>query len=150
MNWRTLSWAAVLPLIVSLAGAVEAGDRYWGIHQGTPFSGGPVWPNRAVGHWGGQSYQTPDPHSITWHGGYYHTQYGAPVALVVPPSVRYQGHYSWGVPASHTSEVTAQFGRMSPSIDAYPGNGMYPLAPTPVFPSHTDQFGVYYVRGPWW
>ena len=39
-----------------------------------------------------------------------------------------------------------QFRRSYPGPFAGGGQGFYP---TPTWPSHTDQFGVYYVRGPW-
>lgn len=93
-------------------------------------------------------YQQYNPHGYTWHGAYANTAYGTPVSLVVPPSAYWQGHYSWGMPASHTSPVYSQFGRWNGTVNDYGVQG-YPL-PTPLFPSHTDQFGVYYVRGPWW
>jgi len=90
----------------------------------------------------------------SWHAGYYHTQWGVPLALVVPPTARMQTRYSWGVAQSTMSPIYQQFER------PYPGGPMgienstvgldgNPLQPTPRWPSHTDQFGVYYVRGPW-
>ncbi|QGJ70380.1 Hypothetical protein PBC10988_20760 [Planctomycetales bacterium 10988] len=84
----------------------------------------------------------------TWHGAYSHPGYGHPVALVVPPISQRQGDYSWGVPSTHTSPIYPQFG-------PYGGGGMVGGAgyggfmPAPVWPSHTNQMGVYYVRGPW-
>ncbi|MHC4400715.1 MAG: hypothetical protein ACYTG0_13650 [Planctomycetota bacterium] len=83
--------------------------------------------------------------SSSWHSGYYHSAWGMPVALVVPPTARFQTHWSWGVPSSRMSRIRAQFGRN------YPGPGFYDrgmFRPTPPWPSDTDQFGVYYVRGP--
>lgn len=83
--------------------------------------------------------------TTSWHGNYYYTQYGMPVPLVVPPTVHREGIYQWGAPSSGTRRIRHQF---SPT---YPGNtpGSGQLYPTPYWPSHTDQFGVYYVRGPW-
>lgn len=82
-----------------------------------------------------------------WHGPYYHREYGAPVALVVPPTASAHTQWSWGVAQTRVMPTYHQFGR------AYPGGvpGQYggPLYPTPAWPSHTDQFGVYPVRGPW-
>ncbi len=85
-----------------------------------------------------------------WHASYYHTQWGQPLALVVPPTARMTNTWSWGVNQSEIRPIYHQYQR------AYPGNfngtgstmgqGFYP---TPVWPSHTDQFGVYYIRGPW-
>jgi hypothetical protein len=81
-----------------------------------------------------------------WHGGYYYTQWGAPVALLIPPTAEMHTDYAWGVPSTRISRNDHQFQR------PYPGNGYgggYGFLPTPQYPSDTQQFGVYYVRGPW-
>lgn len=81
-----------------------------------------------------------------WHGGYYHAAWGMPVALVVPPTAEFQTHWGWGVPSARATGIWHQFTR------GYPGPGVYhrgAFQPTPPWPSDTDQFGVYYVRGPW-
>ena len=80
-----------------------------------------------------------------WHKDYAHTNYGAPVALVVPPTANLQTHWGWGVSSSRVSRLDHQFGRN------YPGPGPFGGAfkPTPAWPQDTDQFGVYHVRGPW-
>jgi hypothetical protein len=83
-----------------------------------------------------------------WHGNYYYTQWGAPVALVIPPNAEMHTDYSWGVPASRVSRNDHQFHRGLPGGTAGYGGG-YGFLPTPYYPSDTDQFGVYYVRGPW-
>lgn len=81
-----------------------------------------------------------------WHGDYYHYQYGRPVALVVPPTAHMQSSYSWGVAQTRMMPIYHQFGRGY--YGEYElGGGMF--APTPRWPSSTDQFGVYPVRGPW-
>jgi hypothetical protein len=88
----------------------------------------------------------------SWHAGYYHTQYCAPVALMVPPTARMQTRWSWGVAQSTMSPIYQQFERPYPGPvgSGLPGSGTGGgLLPTPRWPSHTDQFGVYYVRGPW-
>lgn len=88
----------------------------------------------------------------SWHAGYYNTQYGAPVALVVPPTARMSTRWGWGVSQSTMSPIYPQFKRPYPGpvmVDEATGLGPNPLLPTPRWPSHTDQFGVYYVRGPW-
>ena len=91
--------------------------------------------------------------SQSWHAGYYHTGWGAPVALIVPPTARMQTRMGWGVSQTTMTPIYHQFKRPYPgAIGAYPMAmpGMpLPLYPTPRWPSHTDQFGVYYVRGPW-
>lgn len=79
-----------------------------------------------------------------WHGDYYHTAWGTPVALVVPPTAQYQTNWGWGVGNTRMSRIS-QFQRPWPGPYA-PGPG---FRPTPNWPSDTDQFGVYYVRGPW-
>ena len=81
-----------------------------------------------------------------WHGGYYYTQSGTPVALVIPPNAEMHTDYSWGVPSSRVSWNNHQFQRPFPG---YGYGGGYGFLPTPQYPSDTDQFGVYYVRGPW-
>jgi hypothetical protein len=81
-----------------------------------------------------------------WHGMYYDSSWNMPLALVVPPTAENQYKYSWGVGSSRVVPIEHQFGR------SYPGPGVYNRAnfrPTPAWPSDTDQFGVYYVRGPW-
>lgn len=83
-----------------------------------------------------------------WHGQYYHTSYGAPVALVAPPNMSNQTKWAWGVGNTTSVPVYNQFGRQYPG-PASPGGWGAGYAPTPRWPSSTDQFGVYYVRGPW-
>ena len=81
-----------------------------------------------------------------WHGGYYQQQYGQPLALVVPPTAHMRQSLSWGVSQNTTHAIHHQFGRSanSPGVGAQ-GNFRH----LPGWPSHTDQFGMYYVRGPW-
>jgi hypothetical protein len=80
-----------------------------------------------------------------WNRNYAHTEYGAPVALVVPPTAQLQTNYGWGVASSRISRIDHQFQRN------YPGPGPFggPFRSTPLWPSDTIQFGVYPVRGPW-
>ncbi len=86
-----------------------------------------------------------------WHGPYSNTQAGLPVALVVPPTAHMQSSYSWGVSQTEMRPIYHKFGRTftggdGSEVDVYSGNN---FLPTPVWPSHTDQFGIYYVRGPY-
>lgn len=81
-----------------------------------------------------------------WHGNYYYLPYGQPTALVVPPNVHMRQTYSWGVSQNLMYPLNHQFGRSATSPGALPPGS---FLPTPHWPSHTDQFGVYYVRGPW-
>ena len=81
-----------------------------------------------------------------WHGGYYHPSYGLPVALVVSPKAEFQTNWGWGVGNTRVTPIWHQFRRNYPG-PAYYEAGMF--QPTPYWPSDTNQFGVYYVRGPW-
>ena len=82
----------------------------------------------------------------SWHGGYYNVAWGTPVALVVPPNTETQYRWGWGVGNTRVVPIYSQFQRN------WPGPGSYDprmFRPTPHWPSDTDQFGVYYIRGPW-
>jgi hypothetical protein len=101
-----------------------------------------AWPTRTRADMYARRHANTQP----WHGPYYHREYGMPLALVVPPTASAQTQWSWGVAQTRVMPTYPQFGR------SYPGGGGFggsPLYPTPAWPSHTDQFGVYYVRGPW-
>jgi len=81
-----------------------------------------------------------------WHGGYYYLPTGQPTALIVPPTAHMRQTLSWGVSQNLMYPLNHQFGRNASSPGAMaPGS----FQATPHWPSHTDQFGVYYVRGPW-
>lgn len=82
-----------------------------------------------------------------WHGPYYNSAWGRPLALVVPPTADNQVSWGWGVGATNVRPIYHQFGRGNPAT--YPQESWHQFRPTPYWPSHTDQFGVYYVRGPW-
>ncbi len=79
-----------------------------------------------------------------WHGDYYYLKTGQPTALVVPPTIQMQQNYSWGVSQNTMTPVYHQFGQ-GPASGSAPGV----FYATPYWPSHTNQFGVYPVRGPW-
>jgi hypothetical protein len=82
----------------------------------------------------------------TWHGAYYNTQTGRPTAVVVPPTAHMQSSYNWGVAQTRSTPIYHQYGRAYPGVAAPAG---LPFAPTPRWPSSTNQHGYYYVRGPW-
>ena len=83
-----------------------------------------------------------------WHGNYVYTDYGAPTALVVPPTAQLQTNWSWGAPSLQISRIDHQFTRNWPGAGPFvPGR---PFRHTPAWPQSTNQFGVYYVRGPWY
>lgn len=81
-----------------------------------------------------------------WHGQYSYTPYGMPTALVVPPNAHMETVHAWGVSQNTMYPIYHQYGRSVPAFGV-PGTGGFYR--TPAWPSHTDQFGVYYVRGPW-
>ena len=97
---------------------------------------------------GGHGNKTAMRHARTmpWHGCYYHTAYGSPIGLVVPPTASMQTKMGWGVSQSEMVPIYHQAQRAYPGD--YGGSSMT-FSATPNWPSHTDQFGVYYVRGPW-
>ena len=81
-----------------------------------------------------------------WNGQFYSAEWGMPVAVVVPPTAEVQTHWGWGVGNTRVTPICSQY---NPN---YPGQGVYSrgmFRPTPPWPSDTDQFGVYYIRGPW-
>jgi hypothetical protein len=81
-----------------------------------------------------------------WHGNYAHTEYGAPLALVVPPTANLQTNWGWGAPSMRISRIDHQFTRNYPGAAPFGAGFLH----TPHWPRDTNQFGVYYVRGPWW
>ena len=100
-----------------------------------------IWPARAARNAAYFSSARP------WHGEYAYTPIGGPVALVTPPHADTMAAWGWGVTSSEIRPLYHQFGRADPGGVMF---GEYsPFLPTPLYPSHTDQFGVYPVRGPW-
>jgi hypothetical protein len=92
-----------------------------------------------------QTYAYRQAQVLPWHNGYYDPAWGEPYALVVPPNAEFQSNYGWGVGGTRVSPIYHQFGRPYPGY----GNGWGRFLPTPYWPSDTQQFGVYYIRGPW-
>jgi hypothetical protein len=80
-----------------------------------------------------------------WNRNYAYTDFGAPTALVVPPTAQLQTNYGWGVASSRISRIDHQFQRNFPGYGTFGG----PFRPTPVWPSDTTEFGIYPVRAPW-
>ena len=83
---------------------------------------------------------------MSWHGNYYHTATGSPVALIVPPISHMQTKWAWGVSQGTMTPIYHQFRRPF-SGGGESGGGE--LNGTPTWPSHSDHFGVNYIRGPW-
>lgn len=79
-----------------------------------------------------------------WHGPYYHTMWGSPVALVVPPTAELQTNWGWGVGNTRITPIYHQFQRPLPATA-----GGWGFQPTPIYRTDTVEAGVYYVRGPW-
>ena len=107
-----------------------------------------AWTDSAMADRGARTTRWARKHAdkTPWQGNYYHTATGRAVPLVVPPNVHMQISWGWGVAQSGNRPIHHQFTR------DYPGTAQGArarLLPTPVWPSHTDQFGVYYLRGPW-
>ncbi len=82
----------------------------------------------------------------SWHANYNNWRWGAPAALVVPPTAAFQTSYGWGVGQTRSLPIYHQYGR-NPAAAMSAGGGAY--ANTPYWPSNTQQFGIYPVRGPW-
>jgi hypothetical protein len=82
-----------------------------------------------------------------WHCNYYHTEWGTPVALAIPPTAERSYDMGWGVGNTRLSRNWHQFQRPYPGAGA--GATGRTFAPTPPWPSDTSQFGVHYIRGPW-
>ncbi|MBP89837.1 MAG: hypothetical protein CMJ64_24550 [Planctomycetaceae bacterium] len=83
---------------------------------------------------------------MSWHAPYIHTATGAPVVYIVPPTAHMQTSYSWGVAQNTMTPIYHQFRRSHPGEYEIGGEQ---FNHTPRWPSHTDQFGVYYIRGPY-
>ncbi len=81
-----------------------------------------------------------------WHANYAHSAYGQPVALVVPPTAQMKTTWSWGAPSVSFCRIDHQFGRDYSGSGASGGR----FRNTPAWPNNTHQFGVHYVRGPWY
>ena len=56
-----------------------------------------------------------------WNRNYAHTEYGQPVALVVPPTANLQTNYGWGVASSRISRIEHQFQRNFPGFGQFGG-----------------------------
>ena len=113
-----------------------------------PFSPHPLYAHSTRGVQDGLTHQWNETQaqSREWHGNYNHWRYNQPTALVVPANSSYQMTYGWGVGNNRSLPIHHQFGRRSAGIL---GGGIGSGRRTPLFPSHSDQIGVYGVRAPW-
>lgn len=82
----------------------------------------------------------------SWEGGYYDAAWGMPMAVVVPPTARWQTDYAWGAGGTRISRINARFHYGYPGPESVYRRGNY--LPAPPQPSDTRQMGDYYVRGP--
>ena len=92
-----------------------------------------------------QSWERQHANQSSWSGAYGHQTTGTPIALIVPPTARTMRVFNWGVSRNTISPIYHQY-----SLNRTTGNsGGRPFLRTPMYPSSTSQFGVYYIRGPW-
>ena len=137
MNVRTLMIAAAMLASAALTAHAQNGESY-------EVETNRVQDYTVAGQGQGQVFV---PEQSTWHAGYYHTMWGRPVALVVPPTVTHETNWGWGIGNTRINPVYAQYqGPMTAQASQYPYG---PHRPTPYYVSDTLQFGVYYIRGPW-
>ena len=146
----TITTATAFAIALSLGSIAEAQHIFGGRIQNGGYGRTPntegignrlgwVSPSSVGDYWArNQSMQTP------WHGEYYYLKTGQPTALIVPPTVTMQSNHSWGVSQNTMTPVYHQFGGNAPT-----GGGGGIFRATPYAPSHSNQFGIYPVRGPW-
>ena len=92
-----------------------------------------------------QSWERQHANQSSWNGAYGHQTTGTPIALIVPPTARTMRVFNWGVSGNTISPIYHQY-----SLNPTTGNAVgRPFLRTPMYPSSTSQFGVYYIRGPW-
>lgn len=70
----------------------------------------------------------------SWHQPYYHTAWGRPVALVVPPTARTETHWGWGVAQSSITPIYQQFKRPYPGGESGEYGACWERLPGPVIP----------------
>lgn len=126
---KRLSW---LTLVVAGLIGLAGGESALGWERGVRTASAPA--------------ATCDGNGNCWHGPYYHTAWGMPVALVVPPTAERQVHWGSGIGATTVTPICPQYQLAYPQAGGF---GPVPMSATPLWPNSTDQFGVYYVRGPW-
>jgi hypothetical protein len=83
--------------------------------------------------------------SPSWNAPYYDPAWGMPVALVVPPTARFQTHWNWGASGTRITPIAPQF--HAGAVPPTPYDRSL-FQPAPGWPSSTDQMGDYFVRGP--
>jgi hypothetical protein len=81
-----------------------------------------------------------------WQDGYYDPAWGMPLAVLVPPTARWQTDYSSTVGSARISHINSRFRPEYPGPQSTYRQGDYLSAPPQ--PYDTRQMGDYYVRGP--
>jgi hypothetical protein len=77
--------------------------------------------------------------------------YNVPVAVPLPPVVKYQYQYGWGIPASRLTRVTNTYQRYYPYEQFTQKGGRIPGGPPVIYhPTDTTQQGFYSVHAPRW
>jgi len=77
--------------------------------------------------------------------------YNVPVAVPLPPVVKYQYQYGWGLPASRLTRVTNSYQRYYPYEQFTQKGGRIPGGPPVIYqPTDTTQLGFYSVHAPRW
>ena len=81
-----------------------------------------------------------------WNGAYRHQAYSTPLAVIVPPTATTYRSLGWGVSKNVVSPLYHQFQLGAPRARKA---GYGPYKSLPMYPSSSDQYGAYYIRGPW-
>jgi len=77
--------------------------------------------------------------------------YNVPVAVPLPPVVKYQYQYGWGLPASRLTRVVNSYQRYYPYEQFTQKGGRIPGGPPVIYqPTDTTQQGFYSVHAPRW
>ena len=81
-----------------------------------------------------------------WNGAYRHQAYSTPLAVIVPPTAASSRLLGWGVSKNVVAPLYHQYQLGAPQPSQA---GFGPYKSLPMYPSSSDQFGAYYIRGPW-
>ena len=81
-----------------------------------------------------------------WNGMYRHQASSTPLAVIVPPTAVTSRSWGWGVSKSVVTPLYHQYQLNAPNTQ---GASSGPYKTLPLFPSSSDQYGTYYIRGPW-
>lgn len=77
--------------------------------------------------------------------------YGVPVTVPLPPAVRYQYQYGWGLPSTRLTRVGNTYTQYYPQQQFTQTGGRLPAGPPMIYhPTDTTQSGFYSVYAPRW